>query len=288
MLGRDLLAALEGRPVTAADFAALDITDPLAVPAAVAGHDVVVNCAAWTAVDAAQAREAEAFAVNAVGPQLLARACAEDGARLLHLSTDYVFSGRADRPYPEGAPLAPASAYGRTKAAGEWAVRTELPERHWVVRTAWLYGEHGRNFVRTVARLERERPTIQVVNDQWGQPTWSKDLAAWLVALVDADAPPGTYHGTTSGSTTWYGLARTVFELLGADPNRVRPVPTDPGTAPRPHYSVLAHSTGPAAGLPNLRDWREALRAAIDEGWACTGTEQDLTGICSAPGALTP
>jgi len=278
MLGRELSTALEGRRVTAADLSELDITDPRAVHEAVAGHDVVVNCAAWTAVDAAQAHEKEAFAVNAIGPQLLARSCAEHGARLLHLSTDYVFPGTGTEPFPEDAPLAPASAYGRTKAAGEWAVRAQLPGRHWVVRTAWLYGRHGRNFVRTVARLEAERSTIEVVDDQWGQPTWSKDLAAWLVTLVDADVPSGTYHGTSSGATSWHGLARAVFELLGADPDRVRPVPSalSGREAPRPPYSVLAHIAGPAAGLAPLRGWRQALAQAVREDWV--SGPRSLTG----------
>jgi len=277
MLGRDVLAALHraGTPddaVTALDRSTLDITDPAAVQAAVevavGSADVVVNCAAWTAVDDAESQEAAAFAANAVGPQLLARACAATGARLVQPSTDYVFDGTATTPYPVDAPAAPRSAYGRTKVAGEWAVRAELPHGHWIVRTAWLYGEHGPSFVRTMARLEAEREYVDVVDDQHGQPTWTRDLAERIVAMVDADAPAGTYHGCASGRTSWHGLAAEVFELLGADPARVRTTTSAAFVrpAPRPAYSVLDLSGWDKAGLAPMRDWREALHEAVRTG----------------------
>jgi dTDP-4-dehydrorhamnose reductase len=277
MLGRDVLAALQraGVPddaVTALDRSALDITDPAAVTAAVAAGagsgDVVVNCAAWTAVDDAESQEAAAFAVNAVGPQLLARACAATGARLVQPSTDYVFDGTATSPYPVDAPAAPRSAYGRTKVAGEWAVRAELPHGHWIVRTAWLYGEHGPSFVRTMARLEAEREFVDVVDDQHGQPTWTRDLADRIVAMVAADAPAGTYHGCASGRTSWHGLATEVFELLGADPARVRTTTSAAFVrpAPRPAFSVLDLSGWEKAGLAPMRDWRTALREGVASG----------------------
>jgi dTDP-4-dehydrorhamnose reductase len=268
MLGRDLLAALEGRPVTAADRAALDVTDPAAALAAVAGHDVVVNCAAWTAVDDAESHEAAAYAVNAVGAANLARACAAAGASLVQVSTDYVFPGDAGEPYAEDAATAPRSAYGRTKLAGEWAVRALLPERSWVVRTAWLYGAHGPSFVGTMRRLMGERETLDVVDDQHGQPTWTRDLAAQLVALVDAGAPAGTYHGTNAGETTWCGLARRVFERSGADPARVHATTTDafPRPAPRPAWSVLGHDGWARAGLAPMRPWQDALDEFLAEG----------------------
>lgn len=261
MLGRDLVAALEGRPVTAANRAALDVTDPTATLAAVAGHDVVVNCAAWTAVDDAETHEAAAYAVNAVGAANLARACAATGASLVQISTDYVFPGDATEPYAEDAPTAPRSAYGRTKLAGEWAVRALLPDGSWVVRTAWLYGEHGPSFVATMRRLMAERDTLDVVDDQHGQPTWTRDLAAQVVALVDAGAPAGTYHGTNAGGTTWCGLARRVFERSGADPSRVHATTTDafPRPAPRPAWSVLGHDGWARAGLAPMRPWQQAL-----------------------------
>ena len=264
MLGTELVQLLGDRDVTAATLDTLDITDPAAVEQAVPGHDVVVNCAAWTAVDDAEAHEAQAFAINATGAAHLARACARSGAWLLQLSTDYVFGGDAITPYAEDEQVAPRSAYGRTKAAGEWAVGCYLPDRSWVVRTAWLYGRHGPNFVSTMARLERERETVDVVDDQRGQPTWTGDLATQLIRLVEAGAPAGIYHGTASGETTWYHMARRVFTLLGADPDRVRPCRSEafPRPAPRPAYSVLGHRRWAEVGLEPLRQWDVAL----DEG----------------------
>ena len=272
MLGRDLTAVLADETdieMVAASRPELDITDRAAVRAAVAGRDVVVNTAAWTDVDGAEADEAGALAVNATGTANIAAACAESGAVLLHLSTDYVFSGDATTPYPEDAPVAPVSAYGRTKAAGEASVRALLPDRGFVVRTAWLYGEHGRNFVTTILRAAADRETLDVVSDASGQPTWSLPLAGQLVALGRAaergQAPPGAYHGTASGSTTWYGLARAAFELSGLDPDRIRPVSSDrfPRPAPRPAFSVLGHAGWDRAGVPPLAGWRQMLADAL-------------------------
>jgi len=271
MLGHDVVAALlaGGRRVTALSRAYLDVTDAEAVAEAVATHagagGVVVNCAGWTAVDAAETAEAGAFGLNAVAPAVLAAACAAAGSRLVHVSTDYVFDGTATEPYAEDALPAPASAYGRTKAAGEWAVRAALPDASWVVRTAWLYGEHGGNFVRTMLRLAGERDTVSVVADQTGQPTWTGDVAAAVLRLVDAEAAAGTYHATATGSTTWYGLTREVFELTGLDPARVRSTTSDayPRPAPRPAFSVLGHDRWAAEGLPGLPAWDETLRRVL-------------------------
>jgi dTDP-4-dehydrorhamnose reductase len=272
MLGQDVVDVLTagGAEVTAVTRADLDVSDAGAVAAAVPGHDVVVNAAAWTDVDGAEAREAEATRVNGLGPQLLAAACAAEGARLVHVSTDYVFDGSATTPYAEDAPLAPRSAYGRSKAAGEQAVRQLLPDASYVVRTAWLYGEHGGNFVRTMATLERTKDTLDVVDDQVGAPTWSREVARALARLVVADAPAGTYHATATGQTSWFGLARAVFEEIGADPERVRPTTTDrfPRPAPRPAYSVLGHDAWEKAGVPAPGEWRSMLHAA---GPAVTG-----------------
>lgn len=265
MLGREVVDVLAGETVSALDRAALDVTDPAAVDAAVPGHDVVVNCAAWTDVDGAEEREAEATRVNGLGPQLLAAACASSGARLVQVSTDYVFDGSATEPYPEDAPLAPRSAYGRSKAAGETAVRSLLPDDSYVVRTAWLYGAHGPNFVVTMMNLEATRDVLDVVDDQRGQPTWARDVAIAAVALVRAGAAPGTYHATSSGETTWCGLARAVFAGIGADPDRVRPTTTDtfPRPAPRPAYSVLGHGAWERAGVAPIGEWQERLRSAL-------------------------
>jgi len=269
MLGQDMVAALGEVPgaheVTAVDRDVLDIIDPDACLAFVAGYDIVVNVAAWTAVDEAEAHEAQAFAVNAVGPANLARACSAAGARMLQVSTDYVFAGDATSPYAEDAPLAPRSAYGRTKAAGEWAVRTHLPSASWIVRTAWLYGAHGPNFVKTMARLAAERDTVSVVDDQRGQPTWTVDLAAAILRLVEAEAPFGTYHGTSSGETTWFGFTQAIFSALGLESARVLPTSSDAFVrpAPRPAYSVLGHDAWRRAGLEPLSPWQESLKRAM-------------------------
>ncbi|WP_432825414.1 dTDP-4-dehydrorhamnose reductase [Dactylosporangium sp. CA-092794] len=273
MLGHDLLAVLDGRDVTAATRAELDITDAAKVRDVVEGHDVVLNAAAWTDVDGAESDEAGATAVNGTGVATLATACAATGARLLHVSTDYVFAGDATEPYAEDAPTAPLNAYGRSKLAGERAVLRTLPETGYVVRTAWLYGTHGNNFVRTMLRLARERDFVEVVDDQVGQPTWSRDLAERLVALAGAGAPAGVYHGTASGQTSWHGLAEAVFEGAGHDPARVHRTTSAAFVrpAPRPSYSVLGHARWAAAGLAPLRPWPEMLRdmlAATSEGGA--------------------
>ncbi|HLL68694.1 MAG TPA: dTDP-4-dehydrorhamnose reductase [Micromonosporaceae bacterium] len=273
MLGRDVQAALAapGRrdavtPVTRAD---LDITDPGAVRAAVEDADVVVNAAAWTDVDAAERDEAAANAVNGHAVTALARACAATGARLLQISTDYVFAGDAGSPYPEDAPTAPINAYGRGKLIGEVGVLGGLPDTGYVVRTAWLYGEHGGNFVTTMLRLAQQREFVDVVDDQRGQPTWSRALADQLVALGDAavagTAPAGVYHGTASGDTTWYGLARAVFAAAGHDPDRVRPTTSHrfPRPARRPAYSVLGHDRWAAAGMAPMAGWESMLASAM-------------------------
>jgi dTDP-4-dehydrorhamnose reductase len=266
MLGRDLVTVLSTGvdEVTAVKRGELDITDPAAVLAAVLGHDVVVNAAAWTDVDGAEEHETEATRVNGLGPQLLAAACAESAARLVHVSTDYVFDGSATSPYPEDAPVAPRSAYGRSKAAGEKAVRALLPDASYLVRTGWLYGEHGSSFVRTMAALEATRETLDVVDDQVGAPTWTREVAVAVQRLVTSIAPAGTYHATAGGQTSWFGLARAVFEELGADPARIRPSTSEkfPRPAPRPAYSVLGHDAWDRAGLPPLGAWRPMLSAA--------------------------
>jgi dTDP-4-dehydrorhamnose reductase len=290
MLGRDLcseLAAAGERRVTAASGRTrLDLTDPSAVREAVAGHDVVVNCAAWTDVDGAEAAWEGAKAVNGTAVALVAEACAASGSRLLQLSTDYVLPGTAEVPSAEDAPTAPVNAYGRSKLLGEQAVAALLPERGYVVRTAWLYGEHGSNFVATMLRSAATRPTLDVVNDQHGQPTWTVPLARQLIALGRArEAPPGVYHGTSSGQTTWFGLARAVFAEAGLDPERVRPTTSTMFARPavRPTNSVLAHGRWPAAGLSPLPSWRESLRQAL-----ARPTFRQLAARARAAGGLDP
>jgi dTDP-4-dehydrorhamnose reductase len=271
MLGRDVTAVLRGagHPVTAAARGDLDVTDRSAVAVAVAGHRVVVNAAAYTDVDGAEAAPDRAMAVNGTAAGHVADACRAAGACLLHVSTDYVLPGDASEPYPEDAAPGPVNAYGRSKLAGERAVLSALPERGYVVRTAWLYGEHGRSFVGTMLRLAGERDTIDVVDDARGQPTWTWALAARLLGLGEAAvagrAAPGVYHGTASGDASWYELARAVFALAGHDPGRVRPITSDrfPRPARRPAYSVLGHGRWAAAGLGPMAHWRDMLAEAM-------------------------
>ncbi len=284
MLGRDVTALLTARneEFTALARADLDLTDAGSVAATVSSvkPDVVVNCAAWTAVDAAEEHEAQALAVNGGGAGNLAAACASAGALLVHPSTDYVFDGRARAPYAEGAPTAPAGAYGRTKLAGEQAVRAALPDASYIVRTAWLYGAHGKNFVKTMLRLAGNGTAPGVVADQHGQPTWTADVAAQVYALIATTAPPGVYHATSSGQTTWFGFAEEIFALYqdqgqnqGQDQNedseRVRLTPRAittadyPTPAKRPAYSVLGHNAWHAAGIAPIGDWKDALHRAF-------------------------
>jgi dTDP-4-dehydrorhamnose reductase len=279
MLGRDLTALLaeRGEQVTGLARDDLDITDEAAVAAALDQHrpTVVVNCAAWTAVDDAERREADALRINGDGPAILAAACARLDAILIQPSTDYVFDGQGARPYRENDLTGPRSAYGRTKLAGERAVLEALPDSGYVVRTAWLYGEHGPSFVRTMVRLARKGNPITVVEDQAGQPTWTADLAAQLVTLVAADAPAGVYHATSSGQTTWFGLAQEVFDLYAAStgqgPGRELVQPTTSAayaraatrqTAVRPAYSVLGHEAWAKAGITPIGHWRDRLSRA--------------------------
>jgi dTDP-4-dehydrorhamnose reductase len=276
-LGRDLQAALAGGAeddVTALGRDELDLTDERQVRSVVrawadeaAGRGrpaVVLNAAAYTAVDAAEDDEGTALLVNGAAPGWLAEELAGRG-RLVHVSTDYVFDGTATSPYRVDDEPAPRTAYGRTKLAGERAV-TAVAGDALVVRTSWVYAAHGNNFVRTMLRLEAEKPELEVVDDQTGSPTWSRDLA---VGLVEAGASPvrGLLHATNAGTTTWYGLARRVFELTGADPDRVRATTSEAfrRLAERPAYSVLDGSGWVAAGLTPLPEWEHALRRCLRE-----------------------
>ncbi len=270
MLGTDLRAALEGRDVTALGRGELDVTDAPAVLDAVAGHDVVINAAAYTRVDDAESDEEAAYAINATGAANLARASATHGSRLVQVSTDYVFDGLGTSPYRENEPTHPVSAYGRTKAAGEHLVRDINPDASLIVRTAWLYGAGGSNFVKTMAKLARDRPTLTVVDDQVGQPTWSWDLAVQIVKLLDSGVRSGTFHATNAGETSWFGFARAIFTGLGLDAERVSPTSSDQFVrpAPRPAYSVLGHAAWAEAGLTAMRPWQDALTEALSAGVA--------------------
>ena len=271
-LGSELVRILgeRGTIVMGVDRPGIDITQAGSIATAFGLFEptIVINCAAWTAVDDAESHEDSALAVNGLGPELLAKACLASGAWMLQVSTDYVFAGDATAPYAESAATHPLTAYGRTKLVGERAVRELLPNSHWIVRTAWLYGLNGSNFARTMLKLEKERDTVSVVTDQIGQPTYARDLAHQLIALLDAHPAAGTFHGTNAGADSWFAFAQAVFSGAGADPARV--LPTDSAAfvrpAPRPAYSVLGHQAWAEAGLAPMRDWREALQAAFDDG----------------------
>jgi dTDP-4-dehydrorhamnose reductase len=267
-LGTDLAHVLRDRDVTALGRDELDITNASAVREAVEGYDFVINTAAYTRVDDAESHEADAAMINAVGPSNLAVATADAGSLLVHVSTDYVFDGTATTPYHEDAPTRPASAYGRTKADGERRALHANPDGTFIVRTAWLYGEHGSNFAKTMLALGSARPEVSVVTDQVGQPTWTMDLARQIVALMDSDAPAGIYHGTASGQATWFEFARELFRLSGLDPENVKPTDSSAYVrpAPRPAYSVLGHDAWLEHGLEPIRDWRLGLREAFDTG----------------------
>lgn len=259
-------AARQGYQVTAPAHRGLDITDAAAVGAAVRGNDLVVNCAAFTNVDDAEAQPETAHAVNAVGPGNLARACAETGARLIHISTDYVFNGDLRRPYEISDPCSPLGVYGQTKLDGELAVHAALPNAH-VVRTSWVYtGGAGNDFVAVMRRLAATDRTIDVVSDQTGSPTYAVDLVGALLQIA-AGLPGGApiLHVANAGQASRFDQARAVFELVGADPERVRPVATDafPRPARRPVYSALSMAGSVRAGLTPLRPWRDALRVAL-------------------------
>ncbi|MEU8606791.1 dTDP-4-dehydrorhamnose reductase [Actinoplanes sp. NPDC048791] len=247
----------------------LDITDAAAVRAAVAGHDLVINAAAWTDVDGAESNEDRATRVNGMAVELLANACVQVGARLFHLSTDYVFAGNARTPYAEDAPTGPINAYGRSKLAGERAVLSALPDTGYVVRTAWLYGAHRDNFVTKMLDLAEAGRTAEVVTDQIGQPTWSFSFANGLVALARAAAhgevPAGIYHVTAAGQTSWYGFARAILALSGYEPSLIRPIGSDRRRRParRPAFSVLGHSRWQSTGLWPMIGWDDMLREAM-------------------------
>ncbi len=267
MLGHDLVELLvrEGNDVVALDRSEIDITDAASVRQMISATDVIVNVAAYTAVDKAEDDEAAAFTTNATGPEILARRAKEIGAKLVHISTDYVFSGDAVDPYGEDDLLAPRSAYGRTKAAGEWAVRTNTDD-YYIIRTAWLYGAHGKCFPKTMATLAQTHDELSVVTDEVGQPTWTCDLADLIVRLVESEAPSGIYHGTASGKTNWWNFTREIMASIGKDPEMVKETTAAAfkRPAPRPHFSVLGHDALERVGVEPIGDWKDRWQEASE------------------------
>ena len=276
MLGTEVAALLDRADIayTGTDLE-VDITSSEAVERFVREHepDWIVNCAAYTAVDQAEDEEERAYAINAVGPENLGRAAAGAArpVRVIHISTDYVFPGTATEPIPESAAPAPVGAYGRTKAAGEAKLAAAYPN-HFIVRTAWLYGPAGKNFVATMLRLMAEREDLAVVADQRGTPTYAVDLAGALVELVKQDARSyGTYHYTNSGETTWHGFAAAIRDEALARGMLERSVAVHPITTPeyptkavRPAYSVLATERIRRELGITIPEWRDGLRRYLD------------------------
>lgn len=281
MLGRDVVerASAQGRQVVGLDAAdpaePIDIADLAAMRAAVQRHrpDAVIHCAAYTRVDDAEKEYDLAYRVNAVGSWVVATACAEAGVPVCGISTDYVFDGESARPYGEWDATNPLSAYGATKLAGENAIRQANP-RHWVVRTAWLYGLRGRCFPAVMLNAAAQGKPLRVVADQFGCPTFTQDLTETLLRIVD-EAPYGTYHATNAGATSWYQFAGRVLAEAGL-PARVHPIATAqwPTPARRPHRSVLEPCALRAAGLPTLRPWEEAIRDYVRQRQALDGGAQ--------------
>jgi dTDP-4-dehydrorhamnose reductase len=270
-LGSEVASLLvaSGEEVAAPARAALDITSESQVRSFFeAGQPrVVVNCAAYNRVDDAEVHVERAFAVNAEGPRLLARAASQFGATLIHVSSDYVFAGDATEPYDEDSPRAPQTVYGRSKAMGEDAVLDNCDTAH-VVRTAWLYGHTGDNFVRTIARLGGGPQPVAVVDDQVGNPTWARPLAGAIIALAESTQPSGCWHCVCSGAVSWFGFARAIFEEAGLPLERLQPTTTAmlPRAARRPAFSVLSTSKWERSGLPPMPHWRAALHQAFVAG----------------------
>lgn len=271
------IAELGGNEVQVFSSTELDVTDEVSTREIVGQlkPDWVINCAAHTAVDVAESEPDRANEINAIGAENLARACASVNSRLVHLSTDYVFGEKSIlvEPLAEDYLCAPLSVYGRSKLAGEHAVRSALPLAT-IVRTAWVYtgparfrlGLPGNDFVSTMIALEESRDSLTVVDDQIGSPTFARDLAAGLLELVELGVGAGkTLHAVGAGRASWCELARAVFDEIGADPTRVQPCSTSdfPRPAPRPAYSVLSSRGWESAGLSGLRHWRDALYEAV-------------------------
>jgi dTDP-4-dehydrorhamnose reductase len=273
LVGRKLAAEARrlGQEVLALTSAECDVTDPTAPERYFSAGDVVINCAAYTKVDQAESDEDAARAVNAGGAENVAHACARVGAELVHVSTDYVFDGDfgggTPRPYEIDDETHPLGVYGRTKLEGEFEVLAAMPNAH-VVRTAWIFsGGDGADFVATMRRLAGGDGPVDVVADQVGSPTYVGDLVGALLQVADGSIEESVLHAANQGETSRFEQARAVFELVGADPERVRPVDTahHPRPAPRPPYSALSGHRSADAGLSQLRPWRQALAAALAE-----------------------
>jgi dTDP-4-dehydrorhamnose reductase len=245
----------------------LDITKELIVRDLIAelSPSVIINCAAWTDVDSAEANEEKAFLVNSQGVENLANAAKTCGAKFIQISTDYVFSGHTDEPWKENDLKQPLSAYGRSKASGEDRALVVYSQGTYIVRTAWLYSPWGKNFVKTIARKALENEPVKVVNDQYGQPTSATELANRIVELMRSFSKPGIYHVTNSGKASWFDFAQEIYRLLGKQDSLVEPVSSDVFVRParRPSNSTLSNESWNDAGLPPMSNWKSALKEAM-------------------------
>lgn len=266
-LGRALLGCVpRGFEAFGGDLPEADITSPgIANVLGDVRPDAVINCAAWTNVDKAESAEDACFAVNAEGPGILAEACRDAGAFLVHISTDFVFGQHDEKPRHESEPPEPQGVYARSKAEGESRVLNALGASAAVVRTSWLFGEDGPNFILTILRLARERDDIAVVNDQYGSPTWTGHLAPALYQLLDAGGT-GIFHIANREKTTWFDVARETVRQAGLS-CAVRPTTTEAygAPAPRPTFSYLEDERWRALGFASLPPWPEALHAYLAE-----------------------
>ncbi|WP_339832946.1 dTDP-4-dehydrorhamnose reductase [Paenibacillus sp. FSL R7-0272] len=271
-LGRDVVLLLEkeGHDILACDREQMDITNQAQCNEVISSYhpEVIIHCAAYTAVDAAETDTDGAYKVNAVGTRNVAVAAEKVGAKLIYISTDYVFDGQSTTPYQEYDNTNPQSVYGKSKRAGEWLVQS-LCSKWFVVRTSWVYGLHGNNFVKTMLKLGQEKPKLQVVHDQKGSPTYTVDLALFLIELMGTEMY-GIYHASNCGDCTWYEFTQAIFKeaqtVVGVSIQaELEPCTTEqfPRPAPRPVNSVMDHLSIRTNGLTDLRPWREGLRDFI-------------------------
>ena len=269
-LGLALQAELtnQGIDYVATNSSQLDITNPLQANQLIESlkPEVIINAAAWTDVDGAETNKDVAYQVNAIGPQNLAITAKRVGARLVQVSTDYVFSGENHIPWGELDDHNPTSVYGLSKSEGEKLVLKEIPNAAYIVRTAWLYSAEKKNFAKTMTKLAlNSSGEVRVINDQVGQPTLASDLAKQIFKLITSNAPFGIYHGTNSGQATWFEFAHEIFRLAGVDVSCVISVSTSdfPTQAKRPAYSVLSHNNWAETEVTAMRDWKAALAEAM-------------------------
>lgn len=269
-LGRSLLQALEmhGISFTGISFSLENLEDRREVIEYIKREKptVIINCAAWTNVESAETNPIQARIANTDLVEYLASAAKSVNAILAHISTDYVFSGSTDRPWLEDGITNPLSVYGKTKADGESRLLRDYSERSYIFRTSWLYSAYGKNFAKTMTKLAlKDSSIVTVVDDQIGQPTFAGDLAEQIITSITAEIPFGIYHGTNTGSASWFEFAQEIFRLTGADVSRVSPIPSNKYVqlAVRPKYSVLGQGKWETVGFQTMRPWHEALVAAF-------------------------